>query len=110
MTRPRTAPDVFRAVAEPSRRVLIDALLDGPRSFAELHAALPLTKGAVSQHLTVLVDVGLVVVDETDRSRRYTLTPAPLHEVDAWLSQYRRFWTERLDALAVQVARRTGRP
>jgi DNA-binding transcriptional ArsR family regulator len=103
--------DVYRAVADPSRRVLLNALVDGPRSFQDLHALLDMTKGAVSQHLSVLVAAGLVTVNPGDRSRRYALTPAPLAEVDEWLDRYRSFWEDRLDALEVAVRRRRrGRP
>lgn len=98
--------DVFRAIASPARRVLVDELAAGPRRFAELDAALPMTKGAVSQHLAVLASVGLVAVEEIDGERRYRLTPEPLAEADAWLAPYRRFWDERLDALDDAVRRR----
>lgn len=101
--------DVYRAVADPSRRVLLHALLDGPKSFQDLHALLPVTKGAVSQHLSVLARVGLVAVNDDDRSRRYELTPAPLHEIDEWLGEYRRFWNERLDVLGAVLGEATGR-
>jgi DNA-binding transcriptional ArsR family regulator len=104
--RTTAATDVFRAVAEPSRRVLLHALLDGPKSFPELHDLVPLTKGAVSQHLSILVSVGLVTINPDDRSQRYQLTPAPLAEVDAWLDDYRVFWSGRLDRLGQALDRR----
>lgn len=97
---------MFRAIADGSRRTLLDALTTGPKSFAELHALLPITKGAVSQHLSTLVAVGLVTVNEADRAQRYALAPAPLEEVDQWLSEYRSFWGERLDRLEHELARR----
>ena len=98
--------DVYRAVADPSRRTLLNALLSGSKGFQELHALLPVTKGAVSQHLRVLTRVGLVEVDEEDRDRRYRLAPAPLHEIDKWHQRYRHFWEERLDVLGDVLAER----
>jgi DNA-binding transcriptional ArsR family regulator len=98
--------DVFRAVADPSRRAILNALLDGPRSFGDLHALLPHTKGAVSQHISVLVRAGLVEVNDDDREHRYRLTPAPLLEVEEWISAYRQFWAERLDALDAALKRK----
>jgi DNA-binding transcriptional ArsR family regulator len=102
--------DIYRAVADPTRRAILDLLLSGPTGFQDVHTRFPLTKGAVSQHLQVLVAAGLVEIDPGDRSRRYRLTPAPLHEIDQWLAAYREFWTGRLDALADAVrARRATR-
>lgn len=108
MSRATADTDVYRAIADPSRRVLLDALRDGPRSFADLHALLPVTKGAVSQHLSILTKVGLVSVNDDDRAHRYELTPAPLHEIDEWIDHYREFWTGRLDALGAELRRRTS--
>ncbi len=70
MSRAAAEQDVFRAVADASRRVILDALAERPHSFRELHALLPLTKGAVSQHLAILVAVGLVSVTIVDRQTR----------------------------------------
>jgi len=103
------AGDVYRAIGDPTRREILNVLLAGPTGFQDLHARFPLTKGAVSQHLTVLVEAGLVEIDPGDRARRYRLTPAPLHEVDQWLAAYREFWTDRLDALAEAVRARAAR-
>jgi DNA-binding transcriptional ArsR family regulator len=106
MVRTTADNDVFRAIADGSRRRLLDALTTGPKSFTELHALLPITKGAVSQHLSILVAVGLVTVNEADRTQRYSLAPAPLEEVDQWLSEYREFWNHRLDRLEQELVRR----
>lgn len=106
MTRTTADTDVFRAIADGSRRAILHALVSGPKSFQEVHALLPHTKGAVSQHLSVLVSVGLVSVNEGDRANRYELTPAPLEEVDQWMAEYRRFWDEGLDRLG-EVLERT---
>lgn len=92
--------DVFEAVAEPSRRVLLDLLAGGERSAGELVAALPdLTQPAVSRHLRVLRDVGLVESRIDAQRRIYRLRRGGLAPLDAWLDRYRRYWTDHLDAL-----------
>jgi len=100
-------------VADTSRRTLLGALAEGPRSFQDLHALLlPLTKSAVSQHLAILLAAGLVSVDVApDRSRTYALVPEPLQEIDDWVNQYRHFWTRYLEGLGDAMRRhRASRP
>ena len=92
-------PDVYRAVADPTRRRVLERLVDGPLGFQDLHVEFPITKGGLSQHLSVLREVGLVAVDENDRSRRYRLTPQPLREVADWVLTYAPFWDDKLSAL-----------
>ncbi|WP_304114342.1 helix-turn-helix transcriptional regulator [Mycolicibacterium bacteremicum] len=93
--------DVFEAVAEPSRRVLLDALRDGERSAGELVARLPgLTQPTVSRHLRVLREVGLVEVRSDAQRRIYALRADGLVEMDDWLDSYRHFWSAHLDGLA----------
>jgi DNA-binding transcriptional ArsR family regulator len=92
--------DVFTAVAEPSRRQLLDLLADGERPAGDLVAALPrLTQPAVSRHLRVLRDAGLVSVRPDAQRRVYALRAERLAEIDAWLAPYRRYWARHLDAL-----------
>jgi DNA-binding transcriptional ArsR family regulator len=96
--------DVFGAIADPSRRVMLDLLADGERPAGELVAALPsLTQPAVSRHLRVLREVGLVDVRVDAQRRIYTLRPTRLTELDAWLARYRRFRAEHLDALEAHL-------
>jgi DNA-binding transcriptional ArsR family regulator len=98
--------DVFEAVAEPSRRALLDALAEGERSAGELVSTLPeLTQPAVSRHLRVLREVGLVEVRVDAQRRIYTLRPGGLAEVDEWIGRYRRYWADHLDALEQHLAR-----
>jgi DNA-binding transcriptional ArsR family regulator len=101
--------DVFEAVAEPSRRVLLDELAGGERTAGELVATLPaLTQPTVSRHLRVLRDVGLVEV-RPDRQRRiYALRADGLVAIDEWIERYRRYWTDHLDALEQHLERRHG--
>lgn len=92
--------DIFVAVAEPTRRAILDLLAEGDRPAGELVAAFPaLTQPAVSRHLRVLLEVGLVEVRPEAQRRIYALRPERLAELDAWLRRYRRYWAGRLDAL-----------
>ncbi|HEX4251840.1 MAG TPA: metalloregulator ArsR/SmtB family transcription factor [Pseudonocardia sp.] len=98
--------DVFEAVAEPSRRALLDVLALGERSAGELVATLPnLTQPAVSRHLRVLREVGLVEVRPDAQRRIYALRADGLVEIDSWLGRYRRYWAGHLDALEGHLAR-----
>lgn len=89
----------FEVLAEPNRRRILDLLRDGERPVGELVARLTLTQPAVSKHLRVLKEAGLVVVRQDAQRRWYRLRPEPLTEVDAWLAPYRQLWSSRLDAL-----------
>jgi DNA-binding transcriptional ArsR family regulator len=96
---------VLRAVADESRRTLLEALAGGPASAGELAALLPIARPGVSRHLRVLREAGLVDVRQEAQRRVYGLRPEPLAEVDAWLGRYRVLWEQRLDALHTEVAR-----
>jgi DNA-binding transcriptional ArsR family regulator len=89
----------FDALAEPRRREILDLLRDRERPVGELVDRLALTQPAVSKHLKVLRDVGLVEVRIDAQRRFYRLRPEPLTELDAWLAPYRALWGDRLDAL-----------
>jgi DNA-binding transcriptional ArsR family regulator len=92
--------DVFEAVAEPTRRAILDLLAGRERSAGELVAAFPaLTQPAVSRHLRILRESRLVDVRAEGTRRMYALRPAGLAELDHWLDSYRRFWGTRLDDL-----------
>jgi DNA-binding transcriptional ArsR family regulator len=89
----------FDVLAEPTRRRILDLLLERPRPVAELTEALGLTQPGTSKHLRVLREAGLVRVRADAQRRWYELRPAPLAEIDAWLEPYRRLWAGSLDAL-----------
>ena len=89
----------FEVLAEPRRREILDLLRAGERPVGELVEHLELSQPAVSKHLKVLRDAGLVEVRQDAQRRWYRLRPAPLVEVDAWLEPYRDLWRHRLDAL-----------
>jgi DNA-binding transcriptional ArsR family regulator len=96
---------VLRALADDSRRTMLDTLVDGPATAGELAALLPIARPGVSRHLRVLREAGLVEVRQEAQRRIYALRPEPLSEVDAWLDRYRAVWGQRLDALHTEVAR-----
>ncbi len=91
--------DVFAAIAHPARRQILDALAQGEQSVKRLAAPFDLSRPAVSQHLRILLNAGLVREQRAGRERRYRLQPEPLAEVRDWLRTYERFWRGRLDAL-----------
>lgn len=95
---PASAP-AFDVVAEPTRRRILDLLLERPRLVGELTEQLGLSQPGTSKHLRVLRDAGLVHVRRDAQRRWYELAPAPLEALDAWLAPYRRLWSEHLDAL-----------
>jgi DNA-binding transcriptional ArsR family regulator len=83
---------------------MLDLLADGERPAGDLVAAFPtLTQPAISRHLRVLRDVGLVDVRPDAQRRIYTLRAERLSELDAWLARYRRFWADHLDALETHL-------
>jgi DNA-binding transcriptional ArsR family regulator len=100
--------DIFEVVAEPSRRAVLDRLAERPQPAGELVGALPdLSQPAVSRHLRVLREAGLVQVEARGQQRIYSLRAEPLAELDGWLDRYRRFWTDHLDDLEAHLARRS---
>ncbi len=90
---------VLEAIAEPTRRRILDAVRDGEQSVGELVKKVGMHQPGVSRHLKVLRDAGLVEVRQDAQRRLYRLRPEPLIELDAWLEPYRAEWTARLDAL-----------
>jgi DNA-binding transcriptional ArsR family regulator len=89
----------YAALAEPSRRQILDLLRDGERSVGDLVARLKLSQPGVSKHLRVLREAGLVDVRPEGRHRWYGLRAEPLAEIDEWLEPYRAHWSARLDDL-----------
>ena len=100
----------FEVLAEPTRRRILDLLLERPRPVGELTERLGLSQPGTSKHLRVLRDAGLVRVRPDAQRRWYEVRPDPLAELDAWLAPYRRLWTERLDALEDHLDRMPDEP
>ena len=92
-----TAP--FDVLAEAHRRSILDLLRDSERSEGELVDVLGVSQPAVSKHLRVLREAGLVTARSDAQRRLYRLRPEPLRAIDEWLAPYRRLWSASLDAL-----------
>jgi DNA-binding transcriptional ArsR family regulator len=92
-----TAP--FDVLAEAHRRSILDLLRDSERSVGELVDVLGVSQPAVSKHLRVLREAGLVTARSDAQRRLYQLRPEPLRAIDEWLAPYRRLWSASLDAL-----------
>jgi DNA-binding transcriptional ArsR family regulator len=91
--------DAFLALADPTRRQIIESLANGESAFGELAAQFDMSRPAVSQHLKVLREAGLVRVRKDAQRRIYRLNAAGLEELEEWLDSVRRFWGSRLDDL-----------
>jgi DNA-binding transcriptional ArsR family regulator len=96
---------VLHALADSSRRTVLDALSRGEATAGELAALLPIARPGVSRHLRVLREAGLVEARHEAQRRVYSLRPEPLAEVDDWLGHYRSLWEQRFSALHTEVAR-----
>lgn len=99
----------FDILGDPVRRRILELLADGELPAGEVvtavHQQFGISQPAVSQHLRVLRDNGFATVRSEGARRFYAVDAAPLHEIDEWLAPYRRFWNQRLDALATELAR-----
>lgn len=91
--------DVFAALADPSRRHLLETLARQEATTTELAASLPVTRQAVAKHLAALREAGLVDAHRSGRETRYRLTPGPLEEALSWIAQVGGAWDARLVAL-----------
>ena len=89
----------FEIIAEPNRRAILSLLVSSQQSVGEIERQLRMTQPAVSKHLRVLREAGFVESTVDAQRRLYRLKPGPLRELDAWLAQFRRFWSTHLDAL-----------
>ncbi len=96
---------VLRALADESRRTVLEVLADGPVTAGELAALLPIARPGVSRHLRVLREAGLVEVRQDAQRRVYSLRTEPLAELDDWLGRFRARWEQRLHALHTEGAR-----
>lgn len=91
--------DVFQAIADPTRRELLSLLSEKEMPVMEITEHFPMSRTAVSKHLHILKEAGLVSERRTGRETRYKLQPESLLELKRWLSYYERFWDNKLEAL-----------
>ena len=99
MHRARAATDVFRAIADPTRRAILDRLRAGPAPVNDLAAAFEQSRPAISKHLRVLREARLVSEQRSGRERVYRLHPMPLQTIVGWVEGYRSFWQTSLNDL-----------
>ena len=95
----QSVESVFEIIAEPNRRAILSLLASSQQSVGEIERQLRMSQPAVSKHLRVLRDAGFVESTVDAQRRLYRLKPGPLREMDAWLAQFRRFWSAHVDAL-----------
>lgn len=99
----RARDETFAALAHPVRRHLLDLLAEGERPVKALAEPFAMSRPAVSQHLRVLLDAGLVAERRSGRERLYHIEPERLYDAQEWLRSYERFWRKRLDALTTYL-------
>jgi DNA-binding transcriptional ArsR family regulator len=95
----KSVESVFEIIAEPNRRAILSLLVSSEQSVGEIERQLRMTQPTVSKHLRVLRDAGFVESTVDAQRRLYRLKPEPFQQVDAWLAQFRRFWSAHIDAL-----------
>ena len=103
MSRRTATADVFQALADPTRRGLLDLLRGGEMAVNELASRFDVSLSAISQHLRILREAGLVRTRRAGRERRYLLSAEPIREIADWAGRYEQFWNDRLDALGREL-------
>jgi DNA-binding transcriptional ArsR family regulator len=98
--------DVFQTLADPTRRLIVEALQGGERAVNDIVARVDIHQSGVSRHLRILGEAGFVKVRAEGPQRLYSLRPEPFQELDAWVSQYRSLWAWRLDRFDQELERR----
>lgn len=101
--------DLFQALADPTRRRLVEALRGGERAVNDLVDRMDIHQSGVSRHLRILQEAGFVQVRPAGQQRLYSLRPEPFRALDAWLDRYRSVWEARLDRLGAALARKAAR-
>jgi DNA-binding transcriptional ArsR family regulator len=99
MSRSIASADIFQAIADPTRRAILDRLQHGEQPVKQLAEPFAMSLPAISQHLQILSAAGLVIQHRQGRQRIYRLNPVSLKLVSDWVIQYEQFWTAKLDAL-----------
>ena len=101
------AVDGFTALADPTRRSIVELLAEGEKDAGTIAGHFPISKPAISRHLSLLRDGGILTMRPDAQRRIYSLRPEGLQEVDRWLARYRSLWSERLDALETALREET---
>jgi DNA-binding transcriptional ArsR family regulator len=101
--------DVFEALADPTRRHIVEVLRGGERAVNDIVDAVDIDQSGVSRHLRILHESGFVDVRPEGPRRVYSLRPEPFQELDAWVTGYRRLWEARLDRFGEALRRRQKR-
>ena len=104
---PNREHDVFGAISHPARRRMIDLLAEADRSVNAIAGHFEMSRPAVSQHLRVLLNAGLVAEERHGRERRYHFVPERLAQVRNWIAQYERFWDDRLQRLQKLLSKKS---
>ena len=104
---PNREPDVFGAISNPARRHMLDLLAEADRSVNAMAGHFKMSRPAVSQHLRVLLDAGLVTEQRHGRERRYHFVPERLGPVRDWIAHYERFWDDRLQRLRKLLSKKS---
>ena len=91
--------DIFRALSDPTRRAVFERLSSGEKNATELREGLNVSQPAISQHLAVLKQAGLIRVRREGRNANYSVAPDGLEPLFTWLEQYRSYWPTRVDRL-----------
>lgn len=99
MAAPKIKHDVFQAIADPNRRKLLKILSENELPITAISSHFPISRTAVSKHLRVLAEAGLVKEKKVGREKRFTLEPEPLLEIKNWLNYFELFWENKLSAL-----------
>lgn len=97
--------DVYQAIADPTRRAIINLIAAAPHNVNVIAEKFDVSRQAISLHIKVLTDCGLVIMKQQGRDRFCEVRLEQLGEVDAWVAQYRKHWESRLDSLESYVAK-----
>jgi len=104
---PHEAPQpVFRALADPTRRAIIEMLAERPRAIGDIASAFEVTRPAIAKHLRILAEGGVIAVEQKGRKRINRLNPRALKSAADWLSHFDRFWDDRLAKLKQVVEKK----
>jgi DNA-binding transcriptional ArsR family regulator len=98
--------DVFEALADPTRRRIVEALRDGEQQVSDVVVIAGVHQSGVSRHLRILHESGFVTMRPEGQRRLYALKPEPFAELEQWLAQYRKLWDARLDRFGAALAKK----